>query len=69
MAEPTEKVWLDGKLVPWDQANVHLSVHALHYGSSVFEGIRAYDVKGHTPLSSACLTTSNVCSTPARSTA
>ncbi len=47
--EPTEKVWLDGKLVPWDQANVHLSVHALHYGSSVFEGIRAYDVKG-TPV-------------------
>lgn len=44
--EPTEKIWLDGKLVAWDQANVHLSVHALHYGSSVFEGIRAYDVKG-----------------------
>ena len=52
--EPTEKIWMDGKLIPWDQANVHLSVHALHYGSSVFEGIRAYDVKG-TP-SIFCLT-------------
>jgi branched-chain amino acid aminotransferase len=52
--EPTEKIWLDGRLIPWDQANVHLSVHALHYGSSVFEGIRAYDVKG-TP-SIFCLT-------------
>ncbi len=38
----SEKIWLDGELVPWDQATVHVSVHALHYGSSVFEGIRAY---------------------------
>lgn len=37
-----DKVWLDGKLVPWDQATVHVASHALHYGSSVFEGIRAY---------------------------
>ena len=44
--EPTEVIWFDGKFVPWDQANVHLSAHALHYGSSVFEGIRAYDTKG-----------------------
>jgi branched-chain amino acid aminotransferase len=40
--EKSDKVWLDGKLVPWDQATVHVSAHALHYGSSVFEGIRAY---------------------------
>ncbi len=36
------KVWLDGQLVDWEQATVHVAVHALHYGSSVFEGIRAY---------------------------
>ena len=40
--QPSEKVWLDGQLVPWDQATVHVASHALHYGSSVFEGIRAY---------------------------
>ena len=37
-----EKIWFDGKLIAWDQANVHVATHALHYGSSVFEGIRAY---------------------------
>ena len=36
------KVWFDGKLVPWQDATVHVSAHVLHYGSSVFEGIRAY---------------------------
>src|SRR3954464_13581257 len=35
-------VWLDGKLVPWREANVHVLTHALHYASSVFEGQRAY---------------------------
>jgi branched-chain amino acid aminotransferase len=44
--DATDFIWMDGSLVPWDQANVHVSVHALHYGSSVFEGIRAYDVNG-----------------------
>jgi len=39
---PTEKIWLDGKLVDWDQARVHVLTHSLHYGSGVFEGIRAY---------------------------
>src|SRR5947207_15472531 len=37
-----EQVWMDGKLVPWDQAQVHVMTHALHYGLGVFEGIRAY---------------------------
>ena len=36
-------IWMDGQLIPWDQATVHVGVHALHYGSSVFEGIRAYE--------------------------
>jgi branched-chain amino acid aminotransferase len=35
-------IWHDGKLVPWEQATVHVLSHALHYGSSVFEGIRVY---------------------------
>jgi branched-chain amino acid aminotransferase len=37
-----EKIWLDGKLVNWDDAKVHVLTHALHYGVGVFEGIRAY---------------------------
>lgn len=35
-------IWHEGKLVPWEQATVHVLSHALHYGSSVFEGIRVY---------------------------
>jgi branched-chain amino acid aminotransferase len=35
-------IWFDGRLVPWEEAQVHVTAHALHYGSSVFEGIRAY---------------------------
>ncbi|MCE9508272.1 MAG: branched-chain amino acid aminotransferase [Alphaproteobacteria bacterium] len=35
-------IWFDGKLVPWREAKVHFLTHALHYGSGVFEGIRAY---------------------------
>ncbi|MEW6028137.1 MAG: branched-chain amino acid transaminase [Chloroflexota bacterium] len=43
MAIPkTEWIWHNGKFVKWDDANVHVTTHALHYGSSVFEGIRAY---------------------------
>ncbi len=40
------KIWMDGRLVPWEQATVHVTAHALHYGSSVFEGLRAYDTAG-----------------------
>jgi branched-chain amino acid aminotransferase len=36
-------IWMNGKLVPWDDAKVHVLTHALHYASSVFEGIRAYE--------------------------
>lgn len=35
-------IWFNGEMVPWDQAQVHVLTHALHYGSSVFEGIRVY---------------------------
>ena len=40
--KPTQFIWQDGQLVPWEQAMVHVLTHALHYGSSVFEGIRSY---------------------------
>jgi branched-chain amino acid aminotransferase len=39
----TQFIWFNGKLVPWEKATVHVLSHALHYGSSVFEGIRAYE--------------------------
>lgn len=39
---PQPKIWWNGRLVPWEQAQVHVLSHALHYASSVFEGIRAY---------------------------
>jgi len=38
----TSHIWFNGKLVPWEKATVHVLAHALHYGSSVFEGLRAY---------------------------
>jgi branched-chain amino acid aminotransferase len=41
--EKTEKIWMDGTLVPWDEANIHVLTHSLHYGMGVFEGIRAYE--------------------------
>lgn len=36
-------IWMNGEIIPWDQAQVHVFTHALHYGSSTFEGIRAYE--------------------------
>jgi branched-chain amino acid aminotransferase len=39
----TEKIWMDGGLVPYDQANVHVLTHSLHYGLAVFEGMRCYE--------------------------
>jgi branched-chain amino acid aminotransferase len=43
--EPVAKVWMDGKLVAWEDATVHVLTHGLHYGSGVFEGLRTYDTK------------------------
>ena len=39
------KIWMDGKLVEWDNAKIHILTHALHYGTAVFEGIRCYNTK------------------------
>ncbi len=41
-----EKIWMDGKLVDWKDAQIHVLTHGLHYGSGVFEGIRAYQTSG-----------------------
>jgi len=40
--QKSEKIWMDGRLVNWDDANVHVLTHTLHYGVGVFEGIRCY---------------------------
>src|SRR5487761_754563 len=39
---PTKKIWMDGQMVDWDRAQVHVLTHTLHYGTGAFEGIRAY---------------------------
>ena len=45
MITPTEKIWYNGGMIGWDDAKVHVLSHALHYGTSVFEGIRCYETK------------------------
>jgi len=40
---PTKFIWMDGKFVPWNKANIHVLTHTLHYGLGVFEGIRCYE--------------------------
>ena len=50
MVEKSEKIWLDGKFVNWDDAKVHVLTHALHYGSAVFEGIKAYEASKGTAI-------------------
>ncbi len=41
--QPSKSIWFNGKLIPWDEARVHVLSHVIHYGSSVFEGIRCYE--------------------------
>ena len=41
--QATDKIWMNGELVDWADAKVHVGVHGLHYGSGVFEGIRCYE--------------------------
>jgi branched-chain amino acid aminotransferase len=40
---PTEKIWMNGELVAWEDARIHVLTHSLHYGTGVFEGVRAYE--------------------------
>jgi branched-chain amino acid aminotransferase len=44
------KIWMDGKLVPWDDAKIHVLTHGLHYGMAVFEGIRAFSTPEGTAI-------------------
>lgn len=48
--QPQKKIWMDGKLVPWDAARIHVLTHGLHYGMAVFEGIRAFYADGGTSI-------------------
>ena len=41
--KPSKSIWMNGEMIPWESATVNVMAHALHYGSSVFEGIRCYD--------------------------
>jgi branched-chain amino acid aminotransferase len=51
MVDKAKFIWFDGKMIPWDQAQVHVLAHTLHYGLGVFEGIRAYEcVDGRTAV-------------------
>ena len=44
--ETTTNIWHNGQLIPWEKANIHVMSHVIHYGSSVFEGIRCYEQPG-----------------------
>ena len=50
MLKETSFIWMDGKLVPWKEATVHVLTHTLHYGLGVFEGIRCYKGKSGTAI-------------------
>ena len=69
MADRDGKIWMDGKLVDWRDAKIHVLTHTLHYGCGAFEGVRAYNtVAGHRDLPPATSTPS-ACSTAPRSCA
>jgi branched-chain amino acid aminotransferase len=48
--EQADLIWMNGEFVPWDEAKVHVLTHGLHYGTGVFEGIRAYDTDAGTAI-------------------
>lgn len=48
--QPTKYIWMDGEVVDWDDATVHVLVHGLHYGTGAFEGIRAYEANNGTAV-------------------
>ncbi len=51
--KPSKFIWMNGKMVAWENATTHVMAHALHYGTSVFEGIRCYELKNHSDSSRA----------------
>ncbi len=44
------KVWMNGQLIPWKEANIHVASHVIHYGTSIFEGFRAYETPKGTAI-------------------
>src|SRR5260370_30604501 len=50
MADRDGWIWYDGKMVPWREATTHVLTHSLHYGLSVFEGLRAYKTSSGTAI-------------------
>ena len=50
MADRDGKIWMDGKLIEWRDAKIHVLTHTLHYGMGVFEGVRAYKTPGGTAI-------------------
>lgn len=48
--QAAETIWMDGELVPWEESRIHVLSHALHYGTGVFEGIRAYETERGTAV-------------------
>ena len=61
--QETEKIWMNGELVDWADAKIHVGVHGLHYGTGVFEGIRCYDTPRRARRSSASASTFSACTT------
>ncbi|MBY0421060.1 MAG: branched chain amino acid aminotransferase, partial [Parvularculaceae bacterium] len=47
--QATKVIWRNGELIPWANATTHVMTHAMHYGTAVFEGMRAYDTKTKGP--------------------
>jgi branched-subunit amino acid aminotransferase/4-amino-4-deoxychorismate lyase len=60
-------IWMDGELVPWDDANVHVLTHALHYGTGVYEDSAPTTRRAARPSSGTAIT-SIACSAPPRCT-
>ena len=50
MADRDGKIWIDGQMVDWRDAKIHVLTHTLHYGCGAFEGVRAYDTEGGTAI-------------------
>ena len=50
MSDRDGKIWMDGEMVEWRDAKIHVLSHTLHYGCGAFEGVRAYDAKGGTAI-------------------
>ena len=50
MSDRDGVIWMDGELVPWREAQVHVLTHTLHYGMGVFEGVRAYKARQGTAI-------------------